>query len=130
MQKLTLDDLRKLRDQKKIELDRRDPTTKDAQIIVAMGTCGIAAGAKLTFSAILDELEKRQMGTVLLRQVGCMGLCHSEPNVEVVVEGMPTVIYGKVDEALGRRIVTEHVAGKALIDNSICDRPAADIVQK
>lgn len=129
MEKLTLADLRKFRDQKRQELDRRDPTTKDAQIIVAMGTCGIAAGAKATFGAILDELEKRQMGTVLVRQVGCMGLCHSEPNVEVVVPGMPTVIYGKVDEALGRRIVNEHVAEKKLIDSAICDRPAVDIVR-
>jgi NADP-reducing hydrogenase subunit HndB len=129
MEKLTLADLRKFRDQKRQELDRRDPTTKDSQIIVAMGTCGIAAGAKATFGAILDELEKRKLGTVLVRQVGCMGLCHSEPNVEVVVPGMPTVIYGKVDEALGRRIVTEHVAEKKLIDSAICDRPAVDIVR-
>ncbi len=129
MEKMTLADLRKFRDQKRSELDRRDPSNKDAQIIVAMGTCGIAAGAKATFGAVLDELEKRQIGSVLVRQVGCMGLCHSEPNVEVVVPGMPTVIYGKVDEALARRIVHDHVIGKQLVDEAICDRPAVDIVR-
>ena len=129
MEKLTLADLRKFRDQKRREIDRRDPANKDIQVIVAMGTRGIAAGAKATFGAILDEIEKRQLGSVLVRQVGCMGLCHSEPNVEVVVPGMPAVIYGKVDEALGRRIVQEHVIGKTLIDGAICDRPAVDIVQ-
>lgn len=129
MEKMTLADLRKLRDQKRVELNRRDPANKDAQIIVAMGTCGIAAGAKAAFTAILDELEKRKIGSVLVRQVGCMGLCHSEPNVEVVVPGMPAVIYGKVDETLARRIVAEHVVEKQLIDAAICDRPAIDIVR-
>ncbi len=128
MKKLTLADLRKFRDEKRRELDRRDPTNKDVQIVVAMGTCGIAAGAKKTFAAVLDELEKKQLGTVMVRQVGCMGLCHSEPNVEVIMPDMPTVIYGKVDEKLARRIVEEHVIGKAMIDDAICDRPAVDIV--
>ena len=59
MAKLTLDDLRKLRAEKQKLMEKRDPSNKDAQIIVAMGTCGIAAGAKATFGAILDELEKR-----------------------------------------------------------------------
>lgn len=129
MDKMTLADLRAFRERKRVELDRRNPDNKDAQIIVAMGTCGIAAGAKATFGAILDELEKRQVGSVLVRQVGCMGLCHVEPNVEVVVPGMPAVIYGKVTEELARRIVREHVIGRQLIDECICDRPSPDIVR-
>lgn len=129
MQKMTLAELRKFRDQKKIELDRRDPSTKDTQLIVGMGTCGIAAGAKATFSAIADELEKQNLGNVVVRQVGCMGLCHSEPTVEVIVPGMPSVIYGKVDEELARKIVKEHIIGKKLLDAAICDRPAVDIVK-
>ncbi|NLG02190.1 MAG: (2Fe-2S) ferredoxin domain-containing protein, partial [Lentisphaerae bacterium] len=44
MAKLTLNDLRKLRDQKQKAIEKRDPSNKDAQIIVGMGTCGIAAG--------------------------------------------------------------------------------------
>ena len=39
MAKLTLDDLRKLRDEKQKAIEKRDPTNKDAQIIVGMGTC-------------------------------------------------------------------------------------------
>ncbi len=57
-----------------------------------------------------------------------MGLCHSEPTVEVVVPGMPTVIYGKVDAALAKEIVKKHIIGKELLDGSILDRPAADIM--
>jgi NADP-reducing hydrogenase subunit HndB len=128
MSKLTLDGLRKLRDQKQADLAMRDPANKEAQIIVGMGTCGIAAGAKDTFGSIIDALTQKGITNVLVRQTGCMGLCHSEPTVEVVVPGMPVVIYGRVDAATGRKIVEEHIVGRKLLDNHICDRPAMDIV--
>lgn len=128
MKKMTLDDLRKLRGEKQQALSRRDPDNRDVQIVVGMATCGIAAGAKEAFAAILDEVESEGLNHVLVRQTGCMGLCHSEPTVEVSVPDMPTVIYGKVDAELGRRIVLEHVKGRRLIDNAIFDRPATDIV--
>lgn len=128
MAKLTLDDLRKLRAEQQKALDKRDPTNKDMLVIVGMGTCGIAAGAKGTFSAILDELAANSISNVLVKQTGCMGLCHAEPTVEVVVPGMPTVIYGNVDEATGKKIINEHIVNKHLIDNHICDKPAVDII--
>jgi len=129
MAKLTLDDLRKLRETKQKAMDMRDPENKEAQIIVGMGTCGIAAGAKDTFNAIIEELDQLDITNVLVRQTGCMGLCHSEPTVEVVVEGMPTVIYGHVDAELGKKIITKHVVNKKMIDNHICDKPAMDIIR-
>ena len=46
MAKMTLEELRKLRDEKKKALNKRDVEGKNAQIVVGMGTCGIAAGAK------------------------------------------------------------------------------------
>lgn len=129
MAKLTLDDLRKLRESKQKAMDMRDPTNKEAQIIVGMGTCGIAAGAKTTFNAIIEELNERAITNVLVRQTGCMGLCHSEPTVEVIVAGMPAVIYGRVDADLGRQIIVKHIMNKKMLDNHICDKPAMDIIR-
>jgi len=129
MAKMSLEDLRKLRDSKKNDLRKREAEGKDIQVIVGMGTCGIAAGAKDTLDAFLKALDdKKLVDDVLVRQTGCMGLCHSEPTVEVVVPGMPTVIYGKVDAAVAGEIVTSHLMGRKLLDNLIIDRPAADIV--
>ena len=107
----------------------RDSSNKDVQVIVGMGTCGIAAGAKETFTALIDALNEKALTNVLVRQTGCMGLCHSEPTVEVVVPGMPAVIYGHVDAATAREIVEKHIIGKALIDSKICDRPSIDIIK-
>jgi len=130
MAKLTLDTLRKLREEQQKTMVMRDPSNKDTQIIVGMGTCGIAAGAKDVFNAILEVLEEKNVTHVLVTQTGCMGLCHSEPTVEVIVPGMPVVIYGNVKRDIAKQIVQEHVIEKKLLDNHICDKPAMDIIRK
>ena len=130
MSKMTLDDLRKLRASKQQTLALRETEGKDIQIIVGMGTCGIAAGAKETFGAIVDAIAAKGLTNVLVRQTGCMGLCHSEPTVEVVVPDMPAIIYGNVNADVGRQIIEKHVVAHQLLDGHICDRPAIDIIRK
>ena len=129
MAKLTLEDLRRLRGEKQKAMEMRDASNKDVQVIVGMGTCGIAAGAKETFTALVNTLTEKNLTNVLVRQTGCMGLCDSEPTVEVVAPGMPTVIYGNVDAATAKEIVEKHIVGKQLIDNKICDKPSIDIIK-
>jgi NADP-reducing hydrogenase subunit HndB len=129
MAKMSLEDLRKLRDSKKTDLKRRDAEGKEIQVIVGMGTCGIAAGAKGTLDAFLKLLDENKLvEAVMVRQTGCMGLCSVEPTVEVVVPGMPSVIYGPVDAAGAEKIVRKHIIGRELLDDLIRDRPAVDIV--
>jgi len=129
MAKLTLEDLRKMRGEKQKAMEMRDSSNKDVQVIVGMGTCGIAAGAKDTFTALVDSINEKGLTNVLIRQTGCMGLCHSEPTVEVVVPGMPAVIYGNVDAATAKSIVESHIVGHKLIDDKILDRPSIDIIK-
>ena len=129
MAKMSLEDLRKLREATQQQIKKRDTEGKTVQVIVGMGTCGIAAGAKDTFTALVDTLAAKGLTNVLIRQTGCMGLCHSEPTVEVVVPGMPTVIYGNVDAATAKAIVEKHVENKELINDKILDKPSIDIVK-
>jgi NADP-reducing hydrogenase subunit HndB len=129
MAKLTLEELKKLREEKKKEFAHRKTEGKDVQVIVGMGTCGIAAGAKETFDAFLKEIEASGLQNVLLRQTGCMGLCHSEPTVEVMVPDMPPVVYGNVTPEVAQRIVRKHIVGKIMINDHIFDKPAADIIK-
>ncbi|MDR1046940.1 MAG: (2Fe-2S) ferredoxin domain-containing protein [Treponema sp.] len=127
---MTLEELRKLRESKKTDLQRRDAEGKEIQVIVGMGTCGIAAGAKVTLDAFINALdEKKLVDSVMVRQTGCMGLCHSEPTVEVISPGMPSVIYGNVNAEVAREIVQKHILGHELLDNHILNRPAADIMK-
>jgi NADP-reducing hydrogenase subunit HndB len=129
MGKMSLDDLRKLRDSRKDDLRKRDAEGKEVHILVGMGTCGIAAGGKQILDVLLASIDEHKLvDNCLIRQTGCMGLCHSEPTVEVAVPGMPTVIYGKVDSNVAKEIVIKHLIGKELLDGHIVDRPAVDII--
>ena len=131
MAKMTLEELRKLRDTTKTDIQRRESDGKQIQVIVGMGTCGIAAGAKMTLDAFIKGLDENKLvESVMVRQTGCMGLCHSEPTVEVIAPGMPTVIYGHVDAKVAKDIISTHIINKQLLDNQILDRPAVDIISK
>jgi NADP-reducing hydrogenase subunit HndB len=130
MAKMSLEELKKLRDKKRRDLDTRETEGKTIQIIVGMGTSGIAAGAKETLNAFLDELDAHSLESVTVRQTGSMGLDHAEPTVEVRMPDMPAVIYGKVDEKVARTIVRRHIMEKRLLEDHIYDRPAPDIVEE
>lgn len=125
MTKLTLAELKKRNEGKAAAA----PEPETAKIIVGMGTCGIAAGAQDAIDVLTEELNRAGLPDVEIRRTGCMGLCHSEPTVEVAVPGMPTVVYGKVDAETAHKIVTQHIVRKLLVNGHIYDKPAADIIR-
>jgi len=129
MAKMTLEELRKLRENKQSELKKRDINGKDCQVIIGMGTCGIAAGAKVVLDTFLKVLDEHKIDNVAVTQTGCMGLCYVEPTVEVLVPGMPDTIYGKVDADTVRKIVVQHIIDKQLVADHVFDRPSADIMK-
>jgi (2Fe-2S) ferredoxin len=110
----SLDELAKIRDKAKEALNLR-AGEKETKIIVGMGTCGIAAGAREVMAAILDELGKRNLTEVTVTQTGCIGLCDKEPLVDVLRPGQPRVSYGRVDAERARRIVTQHVVNGQIV---------------
>jgi NADP-reducing hydrogenase subunit HndB len=129
MAKMTLEELRKLRSSQKSEMERRDTDGKEIHIIVGMGTCGIAAGAKVALDSFLDTIKKNDLNDVVVKQTGCMGLCYSEPTVEVKVPGMPDVIYGDVDAEVAKNIIEQHIMRKKMVQDHIQDKPAGDIIK-
>ncbi len=117
----TLDDLKKMREKLQSGLtlrEKSDHPEKIIQIKVSMATCGIAAGAKETMSSLIEELDNRSIDAVVT-QTGCMGYCHSEPTIEVVIPGHDPVIYGHVDTAKVKMIITKHIIGGELVDGII-----------
>lgn len=129
MAKMTLDDLRKLREDKKTAMDMRDTGNKTTQVIIGIGTSGIAAGAKETLKAFSDELLAQKLTEVSLRQAGSLGLDYAEPTVEVRMPGMPDTVYGKVTAEVAKQIVLKHIMGKELVSGHVYDKPAKDIVK-
>jgi NADP-reducing hydrogenase subunit HndB len=79
------------------------------EIRISMGSCGIAAGANETLSAINQRISDDNLEEVQTKIIGCIGLCALEPIVQVVELGGQQVTYGKVDAAVVRRIFNEHI---------------------
>jgi (2Fe-2S) ferredoxin len=79
------------------------------QVIVAMGTCGIAAGARDTMKSILSYIETNNLGGITVTQTGCIGMCEQEPILEVVMGENPKVVYGRVNAEVARQIMKQHV---------------------
>lgn len=104
----TLEDLKKIREEAQQTMKIREGQHK-YKIVVAMGTCGIASGAREVMAAILDELGKRGITDVAITQTGCKGLCEQEPTVDVIKSGEPAVTYGYVTPEKARVIVAQHI---------------------
>lgn len=103
----TLEDLKKVREKALEQMKLREGKFS-AKVVIAMGTCGIAAGAREVMTAMLDELEKRGITDVSVTQTGCKGLCEQEPTVDVIKDGT-TVTYGYIDAEKSRQIVAQHI---------------------
>lgn len=106
----SLDELKRVRDE---ALRQRAAKSAEGQIqiVIGMGTPGIAAGARETVKAILDYIEHENLAGVVVRQTGNIGLDSWEPIVKVQVGEGPVVTYGKVTPAVARAILQAHVAG-------------------
>jgi (2Fe-2S) ferredoxin len=112
MKKITREDL------DKVAASPRKETNN--YIRVGMSTCGIAAGADEVFITLVEEAKKRNL-SIEIKKCGCVGMCFAEPLVEVAVEGLPPVIYGKVNKEIAVKILEKHVAGKILVNEYIFD---------
>lgn len=110
----SLDELEKIR-QRALQETRVRQSGQKTQVVVGMGTCGIAAGARETMAAILAELGKRNLTEVMVTQTGCIGLCDREPLVDVIKPGQAKVTYARVDAEKARKIVAQHIINDQVI---------------
>lgn len=130
MEKLTLEGLKKLRESAKNEMEKSNSSNKEITILVGMGSCGIAAGANETMRTFSEQVEKMGLKNIIIKPTGCMGSCYVEPTVEVIVPGMPQILYGKVNSDTAKKILEQHILHKQLVDDHVFDKPAADIISK
>jgi (2Fe-2S) ferredoxin len=114
----SLDDLKKIREE---ALEKRKVKSAAGQIevIVGMGTCGIAAGARDTMKAILDTIQTENLNGIVVKQTGCIGLCEKEPIVQIVIGDQTKVTYGKVNGDVARQILNDHVVSGKVVENHV-----------
>lgn len=118
MPKLTIEELQRKREEARRSLYLRDTAFK-GKVVVHMGTCGIAAGARQIMATILEEVEQGRLRDVMVTTTGCAGLCSREPMMTVELPGAPPVRYGDLTPEKVRRILAEHVVGGRLVTDYV-----------
>lgn len=104
----SLEELKRVREEA-LAKKQMKATPGHTQVIVAMGTCGIAAGARDTMKSILNFIEAENVSGVTVTQTGCMGMCEQEPIVQVIIGDQARVVYGKVNAEVAAQIMKQHV---------------------
>jgi NADP-reducing hydrogenase subunit HndB len=114
MPRLSIEDLKKIRDDAKQTLTLRSGEAR-AKITVHMGTCGISAGAREVMGALLKEIESSKITDVIVTTSGCAGLCSREPMATVEMKGHAPVKYVDLKPERIVRILKEHVLGGRIV---------------
>jgi NADP-reducing hydrogenase subunit HndB len=108
MAKLTIDDLKKIKEQTSRDTSlRRGPAR--IKITVHMGTCGIAAGAREVMAALMEEMAQTDRQDIRVVNSGCIGMCSSEPNVTVEFADEEPIVYQFMDTNKMRQVFKRHV---------------------
>jgi NADP-reducing hydrogenase subunit HndB len=118
----SLDELIKIREEhsNKVNLRQQGKSTGDQiEILVGMATCGISSGARETFNALFDEINKQNLNNVKIVSVGCLGYCHLEPMIQVNVPNKKSVFYGNVKKDKVHEIIESHIKGEKPVDEMV-----------
>jgi NADH-quinone oxidoreductase subunit F len=78
------------------------------EIRIGLGSCGVASGGE-PVRAVLQQAVEGAGARVQVKTVGCNGMCHREPMVEVVEPGGRTTLYGNVTPEAAQRIARKHL---------------------
>jgi NADP-reducing hydrogenase subunit HndB len=114
MPRLTIDDLKKMRDQTAGAIALRAGAAR-AKVTIHMGTCGIAAGARDVMAALLEDIEGQGVTDVMVVTSGCAGLCSREPMATVDVRGQAPVKYVNLTPEKMVQVFRQHVLGGEVV---------------
>jgi len=93
--------------------DRIDNTEEDSEIKIGLGSCCIAGGS----GKVRRALEESVDGTgvhVRIKRVGCVGMCHRTPLLEVCLPDKEPVLYDNVQPQEVKNIVIKHFKPKTV----------------
>ena len=77
------------------------------EIRIGLGSCCIASGSSEVKSALEKTLADAHIH-VEVKQVGCVGICHQVPVLEVVKPGEPAAYYAKIKPEEVKNVVLSH----------------------
>jgi NADP-reducing hydrogenase subunit HndB len=112
----SLEELKAIREKTRMQMSQRKEDSADnIRIVVGMATCGIAAGARPVLAAAGEQVSRRKLENVSVKQTGCIGVCRLEPIVEVLIPGDEKVTYVKMTPEKMDRVIAEHIVNHNVV---------------
>jgi NADH-quinone oxidoreductase subunit F len=130
-----LDDFLKHGKKSEIQIRRHEGERPEhmGEVRIGMGSCCQAQGSGKVYHSIGLALERTQAEAVIKR-VGCVGMCHQTPMLEIVPPDGKPKFFSKVNADEAREIVLRHFKPKSLLQRvqqsaiSLLDRFVSDEV--
>jgi len=89
-------------------------------IRIGFGSCGIASGAKATYD-FFETAKNKYALKFDLEVVGCNGMCHREPLVDLISADGTITHYGDVSEAIAKKILVDHIGSGKPFEKKVID---------
>ncbi len=86
-------------------------------IVVGMNSCGVAAGAKETYNALVKLLQDKNIN-IPVKITGCVGMCYREPLVDIVTENS-IMTYGNLTADKIEKVIDSHIINNTPIQEWI-----------
>jgi NADH-quinone oxidoreductase subunit F len=84
-----------------------DVANNMTEIRIGLGSCCVASGSEKIYSAMSDVIDRAGVPAVI-KPVGCIGMCHQTPLVEIVSPDKTSHLYAKVTPQDAEAIVRKH----------------------
>ena len=91
----------------KDRIRRPDGKVIQGEIRVGLGSCCVASGSAEVESSMKEVLAETGIN-VLVKQVGCVGVCNQVPLLEIIKPGEPAVFYSKIKPEEVRDVILTH----------------------
>jgi NADH-quinone oxidoreductase subunit F len=88
-----------------------------AEIHVGLGSCCMAKGSDQLFHA-LNASAAACGGNVVVKRVGCVGMCHRTPMIEVAEAGRAGTLYADLTAAQARALVQRHFRPRGFVQRA------------
>ena len=91
----------------------------NAVIFIGTGTCGLGAGADKTLIAVENYIEQNNIKAEIIK-TGCIGLCSSEPILDIKLPGKTRLSFEKVTHDKVNEILDNLFKENRISDNILC----------
>ena len=126
----TLEEIRKIREEKRRELDLRvnlQANTHEKHILVCHGTGCTSSKSPKIIENFRKLIEEKNIENVKVIQTGCFGLCAKGP---IVIIRPEDVFYAMVKPEDCEEIINTHILGGQLVERLLCKDIDKSLVHK